>query len=331
MRTVLVVLIAAAIAVAASGPAGAVKIDRDFHETFDVKEGAHLELHFGDGDVTITPWERDAIDVTVVFRADVRQIAVGGPPDFEVEFKETGDRVKVVGRMLPTGPAIFRTMKIHEHTYTIKAPPYVVLEIEGDDGDVEITGWNGDISCALDDGDAVLTNVDNGRTSFAFDDGDLTATGLVTELHVAGDDGDVILSRCTLTTARVALEDGDLSAFDSEGTFSVSVDDGDVSLSLTRCESAHVSCSDGDVDISVVEGDVGEISVATDDGDVLVSMPDGSSYAFHITMDDGHVRIDVPDKEYYEREEHSAMGRVRGGSGRIRIRTNDGNVLLEES
>jgi hypothetical protein len=91
-----------------------------------------------------------------------------------------------------------------------------------------------------------------------------------------------------------------------------------------------VSCDDGDIDIDVVEGEVKEISIATDDGDVAVSMPSGSSYEFRITMDDGRVDVEVPERERYEKDEHSVVGTVRGGAGRVRIITNDGSVLLEE-
>lgn len=330
MRAVAVVIAGLAVFVALAGTASAVEIDRDFHESFDVKEGFRLSLHTGDGDVTITPWEKDVIDVTVRFRADVTHVGVGGPPDFDVEFKDGQDFVRVIGRMLPMGPAVFSSRRIHEYTYTVKAPPYVLLEIDGDDGDLEVTGWRADIDCALDDGDAIFRDVENSRTNIAFADGDITATDLRCDLALAGDDGDVILTGCTLGMARLSIEDGDITAIDCSGRFAVAVDDGDVSLSLLTCPSVRLRSSDGDADISVAGGDVDEIDVATDDGDVRVSMPSGSSYSFLITMDDGRVTVNVPDRGEYEKDEHAASGKVRGGKGRVRVRTNDGNVLLEE-
>ena len=92
--------------------------------------------------------------------------------------------------------SIFHSVQEHEYTYTIMAPSYVVLDLDGDDGDIEITGWRGDIDCALDDGDVELADVENGRTRIGLEDGDVAVDGLIGELVVSGDDGDVVLTDC---------------------------------------------------------------------------------------------------------------------------------------
>ncbi|MFH1501758.1 MAG: DUF4097 family beta strand repeat-containing protein [Candidatus Eisenbacteria bacterium] len=330
MKRASVFLAIAVVLSALSGPAWAVKVDRDFHESFEVRGGFRLDLHHGDGDVTITPWDKDVIDITVRYRSDVTRVGLGGPPDFEVEFKEGEDFVRVIGRMTPAGPAFFQSLRVHEYAYTIQAPSYVVLKLDGDDGDIEITGWRADVDCSLDDGDLLFDDVANSRTRLSFDDGDFTALGMKGELRLSCDDGDVRLSSCEFTKVRMDLEDGDVTATDCTGEFSVSVDDGDVSLALSSCREARVRSADGDVEIAVGGGEVDEIDVATDDGDVFVSMPVGSSYSFLITMDDGRVRVNVPEREAFEKDENAVSGKVRGGRGRVRVRTNDGNVLLQE-
>lgn len=313
-----------------SGPASAVSIDRDFHESFDVRDGFRLSLHSGDGNVTIEPWNSDVIDVTVLYRADVTRVGLGGPPDFNVEFKTGVDFVRVIGNLTPQGPAVFQSMRIHEYTYTIKAPPYVILEIDGDDGDVEISGWRADIECSMDDGDLTLTDVVNSRTRASLEDGDMSALNLSGELQISSDDGDVRLSSCELTDARISLEDGDITVDDCEGDFAIMVDDGNVSLGLRASRSIRVRAADGDVDIAIDGGNVDEVDVVTDDGDVMISMPAGSSYEFLVTADDGRIKVDVPERDEYEKDEHSATGQIRGGEGTVRVRTNDGNVRLRE-
>jgi hypothetical protein len=52
-----------ALLLAVGSSASAEKIDRRFHRVFDVQKGAQLVLHHGDGEVSITPWEKSAIDV----------------------------------------------------------------------------------------------------------------------------------------------------------------------------------------------------------------------------------------------------------------------------
>ncbi|MBD3348041.1 MAG: hypothetical protein GF400_02450, partial [Candidatus Eisenbacteria bacterium] len=88
MRHATIALLALGLVALLCGQAAAVRIDRDFHESFDVEEGFRLLLRSGDGDVTITPWEKDAIDVTVRYLADINRVGLGDSPDFEVEFEE---------------------------------------------------------------------------------------------------------------------------------------------------------------------------------------------------------------------------------------------------
>lgn len=314
-----------------SAPAAAVRIDRDFHESFDVAEGFHLSLHSGDGDVTVRPWDKNVVDVTVRYRADVVRVGLGEDPDFEAEFETGENSIRVIGRMTPSGPAVFESMRVYEYVYEIKAPSYVRLEIAGDDGDIEISGWRSDIECSLSDGDVLLEDVVNSRTRVSFDDGDVTGMGVSGELRLSGEDGDVCLSGCTLVNSKIVLEDGDIDVSNSDGDFDVSVDDGDVSLGLLSARFVRVRAADGDVDIGISGGEVEDVDVSTDDGDVTVSMPSGGSYSFLVTVDDGHVRVNVPERDGYESDDHMVSGKVRGGRGSLRVRTSDGSVRILES
>jgi DUF4097 and DUF4098 domain-containing protein YvlB len=319
------------LAVAGAVPALAVTIDRDYHESFDVREGVRLELRHGDGDVTITPWDKDVIEVEVRYFADVKKVGIGSDPDFAVEFDQSGDVVRVIGHeKLGSGIAFFQAVRRHDYRYTISAPSYVKLELNGDDGDVSITGWRADIECVGDDGDIDVSDVMNATTRISVDDGDVQADGVVGELTVSGDDGDVILSGCHVTTARISIQDGDVVASGCEGDFRVSVDDGDVSLDDLRSRSVKISGEDGDVEAALTGEGAVDVEVATDDGDITVSMSGDLSYAFVITMDDGDVRVDVPTVDEFDQGRHLVSGEVRGGEGRVHLSTSDGNVVLRE-
>jgi DUF4097 and DUF4098 domain-containing protein YvlB len=320
-----------AVAVVWVGPAGAVTIDRDYHETFDVREGVRLELRHGDGDVTITPWEKDVIDVQVRYFAEVKRVGLGGDPDFTVEFDQTDDTVRVVGHeAFGSGVSFFQTINQHEYTYTINAPPYVRLELNGDDGDVEITGWRADIDCVLDDGDVTFEDIANTATQINLEDGDVWIKALIGDLAVSGDDGDVELADCRVATARVSIQDGDVAAKDCEGEFKVTVDDGDVDLTGLVSDRVDITGEDGDVMVSLSEAATVDVGIATDDGSITVLIPPGPSYEFAIKMDDGSVSVDIPNVDAFNETEHAVTGRVRGGEGRVRLSTMDGDVVLRE-
>ncbi|HDL19511.1 MAG TPA: hypothetical protein ENH29_10685, partial [Bacteroidetes bacterium] len=136
------------------------EIKKDFHKSFDVGEGAVLILHHGDGDVTVLPWDKDVIDVTVRYRLEYKSIGIGNRHDFDVEFRQNGEKVYVIGKERGSGISIgVQYSRRYEYTYKIRAPKYVELEFTGDDGDVEIDDRQGNIFLTLDDGNVDLSNI----------------------------------------------------------------------------------------------------------------------------------------------------------------------------
>jgi hypothetical protein len=329
MRTVIRVGVSCLLVVVACSSAPAREIDKDFHEIFDISEGVVLRLDYGDGDVTITPWDQDVIDVVVRYRADVKAIGFGTEPDFDVEFRHTDDRVTVRGvEGSSSGVYFFRAMNEYEYTYTIKAPSYVILDLHGDDGDLELSGWRADIECRVDDGDVKFSDVVNGNTEIWIEDGDIRLAELSGDLVVRGDDGDVAITNSTLTHALFALEDGDIRISDSEGNFEATVDDGDVTLSRVTTSVVDVRGEDGSVDLDITSDADIHVNVTTDDGDVTIRLGRELSFQYLVTMDDGRVDIDLDGETETESGEHRISGRVGTGGGLVRVSTADGSVEL---
>jgi len=331
VRMLLVALVAGIVVMAPVTAATAKEIDKDFHESFDVKEGVRLRLEHGDGDVIITPWDKDVIDVKVRYHAEIKTIGFGSEPDFNVEFRQTEDSVFVSGLLDPDRVVIFRSSSLHEYTYTISAPAYVLLDLRGDDGDVEIRGWRGNIECDIDDGDVELTDIVNAKTRIGMQDGDLNIEALEGELTVIGDDGDVDLTGCTMPYARLRIQDGDITIRESKGDLEVDVDDGDVSLYRVESNRIEVRSNDGDVDLDLLKSSTIDLDVTTDDGSVLAILDGSMTFEFLITMDDGRVNVNLPNVADLDESEHRVSGRVGDDGGRVRIRTQDGGVTLRAS
>ena len=314
---------------AATTSAGAKEIDKDFHETFDVKEGVSLRLEYGDGDVTIIPWEEDVIDVVVKYRADVRVVGFGSNADFDVEFRQTDDRVTVRGiEGGRNGVYILHYVNEYEYAYTIKAPAYAILDLRGDDGDLEVTGWRSDIECRTDDGDVQLSDIDNATTEIWIEDGDIRLSRMTCDLVVRSDDGDVSLGGSVVPHALFSMEDGDLRVVDSTGDFDVSLDDGDATMSRVTVSVLDVRGQDGDVDLDITSDDDLHVNVATDDGDVSIRLAGGMSFAYLVTVDDGRIVVDLEGAAETETSDHRTSGRVGEGGGFVRVSTADGDVEL---
>ena len=310
-------------------PAAAEKVERNFHESFDVEPGAVLHLVHGDGDVRVTPWDRDVIDVEVRYRAELGGVVLGGGRDLEVEFRQSGKVVHVIAKQQGVTLA-FGYSRTLEHTYTVQAPPWVELDFEGDDGDVRVRDWSGEIAIELDDGDLSLDQIASPRTRIQMQDGDVQIAGITGALDIELDDGDVRVTDCRVTQARVRAQDGDVDFSDCSGRFDVTSDDGDIELSRTKAEELMVRTEDGTVEADLQGAGPLRAEVRTDDGDVLLTLDRAISASFEVRTGDGGIHVDLDAAQDVVRERRRASGRLGSGEGSIVISTEDGAVRLRD-
>jgi DUF4097 and DUF4098 domain-containing protein YvlB len=331
MRHFISIILALVFILSIAGSAAGKELNKDIHQSFDVEEGYRLKLKSGDGDVTILPWNKDILDVKIVYRASYKSIGVGGQRDFEVIFKEKGSVIEVAGKERGFGGIGFHYFKEFEYTYTIQAPSYLELEIEGEDGDIEISGWDGDIECYLDDGDLEFDDVSSAESRIRVEDGNSHISGHNGRITIEGSDGDITIMDSEFSLCRIHLEDGDLKIDKSEGEFEIELDDGDLKFYQLVSNSIDIESEDGDIDIDLVESDIVDLEIRTDDGEVTVYLPDNASATFTIDVDDGDIDVEISALEVLEKKNGWLAGRIRDGRGQIKIRTADGNVVLRET
>jgi len=313
------------------GLAAAEEINKNFHQSFNVKGGDSLCLRFGDGDVTVVPWEKDVIDVSVRYRADidVAGIRLGGRNDFDVEFRQSGNTVYVTAKEPSSGAIGFYNKKVYEYVYEIHSPGTVRLDLEGDDGDVMIENWRAEVECRVDDGDIHLKNIAGGRTDVRTDDGDVTIDTLSGELTITIDDGDVILTACDLGSCRVDGEDGEVKIRQSKGSFDITVDDGNVIMERIEARGLHISAAEGNIEVDLLAGPALDAELKTEDGDIEINLEKGFSVSFHVSADDtDNIRLDLTGIESFKEDRYGKSGSINGGTGRMRVRTDDGDVTI---
>jgi len=309
------------------------EIDRDFHKNFDVDKGAILHLEHGDGNVTVTPWNKDEVDVTVRYRAEFKTIGIGGGRrDFDVEFRQSGDDVYVIGKEKGRGGVTIgvHTSRRFEYTYKIKAPSYMELDFKGDDGDIEISDWESNVLCNLDDGDIELKDVFCERTKIKSDDGKIHITNLTGELFVNADDSDISLYECEMSDCNFEGDDGEIRLNNCKGSFNIQVDDGDIRFKKVQTKELQIKVDDADIDLDLLKTDRIDLYVLSDNGNVLIDLERGISATFSVDTDDGRIRVNLPNVDEYDEGRHHKSGEIYGGKGKIRIRTSDGDVTLNE-
>jgi hypothetical protein len=295
-----------------AGSALAKTIDVTASETFPVEKGALLRLGHGDGDVEITPWDRDEVSVEVVYHADYTMVGVGKEPDFTVELKQEGAVIHVTGR--ETGVAmvgIFLSVDIREYRYTIRAPRYLAVESRGEDGDFSAVGLTGDLRCRLDDGDVSLKEIEANR------------------VEVTAEDGDVTGDRIAAHMARFELDDGDLRLRGCSGQWDVRTEDGDATLRDHASGSLSVRTSDGDIELELAEGDRADVEIEAEDGNVDLVVSPKVSAAFLLSGEDGRIRVKADGIRNLEKDHDRVYGEIGSAEGSVRVHVEDGRISLE--
>jgi DUF4097 and DUF4098 domain-containing protein YvlB len=321
---------AAALLLLTALPAIGGEIERDFNESFDVKPGSMLRLRHGDGDVTITPWDKDVIEISVHYHAERKGFGDDSDMGFDVEFSEKNGVIEVTGKEPKSMFMGLHIFILNEYTYTISAPRYMELDLQGDDGDIEIEKWSGKIEINIDDGEINMYECEPKKTRIRSADGDITLDGHSGSVDIIGDDGDIDLNRSRFTECRIQMSDGDIRVRDSEGDFYIELDDGTTELLRIKTNVMDLKCEDGDFDIELLKtGDL-DIEIKTDDGDIELGLQKGISASFSIDVDDGRIRTDLSSATDVQEGESWMSGKLGKGKGKIRIRTNDGSVTLRE-
>ncbi len=316
------------------GSAVAEEFKKEFHQSFDVNKGDSLRLRHGDGNVRLISWEKNIIDVKVRYNADIEVfgIRLGKKHDFDVEFRQTENTVYVAGKEASSATIGYQNKNIYEYVYEIHSPDYIKLDLEGEDGNVDIENWKAEIECRIDDGDINLRNIESEKTTIWGEDGDVEIDNLIGDLTIEVDDGDLILDACETMYCRLEAEDGDITISRSKGSFNIVVDDGNVGLKQTEANGLDIHAEDGDVNLDLLSVEMFEADIETDDGDVTVDLDQGFSTSFYISADDAdYIRIELDDIEDYKEDRTTKSGSIHGGKGRMKIRTADGNITIKEN
>ncbi len=315
---------------ACASAAAAERIERSFNHRFEIEPGTRLELRSGDGEIDITPWDEDAIAVDVTYRVDFRRVGMGKDPDLEVSFDQSGNTVRVIGRENHTGGIGFFSKNELEHLYRIRAPRYVKLDLEGEDGDVRIGDWDGALTLRLEDGDVELKNV-RAAVRLELEDGDVEIEGLAGDLALTLSDGAVRLRDGSGERIRIDGEDGNVTLDGCAGDIEITADDGDVEIRGHHAGKMAVRTEDGRVEVEVATAEgVLDLEIETEDGDVELELGEGVSATVDLLSNEGDIDVE-PEAEGLSRLGQRVSGRLGDGGGTIRVRSDEGRVSLRHS
>jgi DUF4097 and DUF4098 domain-containing protein YvlB len=303
-------------------------IDKKIHKTFKVNEGASLHLKHGDGNVEITPWNKDVIDIKIVYRATFAGIHKLHPNDFEVEFEQRGDKISVIGREPRViGIGRFKTI---DYEYSIKAPAYVDLVTEGVDGNVLIEEWQSDIQSSIVDGDISILDAVADKIKAVTIDGDIELKYISATIECQTIDGRIHLEELENVQCRAKTVDGDIRIKNASGEFSARSVDGDIEMLRTSAIQLDAHTTDGKINLDLNNVDEMDCHIKSSDGDVRVYLEKGTSILLKLSTGDGHIRTDLSPVSDLQTDDNYFSGDINGGQGKLDIRTGDGDIELIE-
>jgi hypothetical protein len=215
--------------------------------------------------------------------------------DFRLEEGQTGDEVHFLFKELPHlgGHGAWHKQQTR---VTVESPSQLTLQARTSDGNVILSGLQGDLGLTTGDGNLTVDHVSG-------------------NLRIKSGDG-----RVKITNAAGAIE-----ARTSDGNLTV---DG-----LFRAVALHTS--DGSLDVTLREGtQLGEAStIQSSDGSVTLRVPQNFAADLNVHTGDGHVDCALPlTMNHFQSGEnpgHELRGKLNGGGTPLTVHTSDGNVKIE--
>ena len=254
----------------------------------EVRRGDRLVIEQVTGDVQISSWERDAVEVVASGR--------GGPAGL----RRNGSAVHVV-----PGTTRGRARSVDA---TVRVPRWMELEIGSRSLDVSISGVAGSVRVGNVSGDVDIRDVE-GPVEVRSIGGEITIADARGGVRASSQGDDVRLSRVS-------------------GPVEAHSGDGDVLLADIESESVHVEAQDGDVSFSGSISPRGEYGFFLHDGDATIAIPVSTSARVSVSTFDGEFESDFTvrvERFTSGREFDFTLG---SGDARIQIEVFDGEIRL---
>jgi DUF4097 and DUF4098 domain-containing protein YvlB len=270
--------------------------------SFAVRPGMRLELENREGEIRVTTWGRDEVEITTT----------SGTAWFDVD--QSGSVLRVRPR-----PGGWRETDRGRRRYEwdedqgavvieMRVPDYLDLDLRGLETDVSVSGTAAEISVRTVEG---AIRVDGGR-------GFVSLNSVEETVELVGAEGRI----------EIGTAEGAVIVRDCRGEITVESIDGDVELTGIDAERVTATTVDGDVTYEGAIHDGGRYRLSTHDGDVTLQVPERASATVSVTSYDGDFQTEFPIvlRESRRRQFSFTLGE---GSALVELQAFDGDIYLK--
>lgn len=262
--------------------------DHSWSKTWTVTGKPTLILETSDASVDFQPCS-GCHQISIHVEVEGRKLS-----DYRLGENQTGDEVHFLFKELPH-PGVHIGWHMERTHVTVETPAQITLQARTSDGNVSLTGLQGELSLTSGDGDV------------AFD-------------HVSGD-------------LRIRAGDGHVRITDAGGAIDAHTSDGSLTVDGLFHVLA-LRTSDGQLDLNLHEGTklTMDSTIQSSDGSVTIRVPHDFSADLNVHTSDGHVDCALPlaVDHYQSSGGHELHGKINGGGTPLTIHTSDGNVRIEQ-
>jgi len=271
---------------------------------FKVSGSPHLKVETGDANVHIS--DSGSESNTIEARITTHNWKIGSD-GIQIYEHQNGDDVQLEVRFPRRWAQIdFRNRRVDVELHV---PRHSTLNIKTGDGNIDLTGTDGDVTLQSGDGHLDITDV-QGKLRANTGDGPVRINGIKGEVTLHTGDGKV-----------------DVEGFD--GSLHVETGDGRVKVS-GRFDVLDVKTGDGGVEAIAQQGSrlAEDWSLRTGDGGLTVRVPSDLAADVDLHTGDGHLDLGVPVTISGRTGKNDIKGQMNGGGKMLTLRSGDGSIKI---
>ncbi len=297
--------------------------DFSFRETYKISSPANMSITTSDGFIEVNDHKSENIEVFFIVTKNnkIQDIDLEELEEqLDVDIHRGSDRLEIKIRHKESNWKI-NWRDRYNVSMQINAPTRTACNLRTSDGDISITGLEGQQSCRTSDGDIDIEDI-SGDVSARTSDGNINAMDIQGSIELSTSDGEIKATDIDGDT-KVVTSDGNIYLENIRGENNARTSDGNIIFENMR-GSLTAQTSDGDISGNLDEL-TNELYLKTSDGNISVTVPDGIGMNVRLKGEDINTRL-----EHFSGKtgDHLVEGTIRGGGVDVELITSDGDINL---
>jgi len=318
--------------VVSSAEAGKVSEAKKVEEkSFNLRMGGYIFLEGNDGRINIQVWDKEEVHIIMTKRAwgKTRRRAEENLEKIEVYLEQRGDRLYIrdltenifdeeIDFLDLFKPSTWKNRGLRVD-FDLTVPRSVRLDISNDEGNIDISGVNGDIRVETDEGNIEAYDIISNNVNIDIDEGDIFLTNinvnsdtLKGRIDINTDEGRIKFRNCKAKNFQIDSDEGDILLYEiTAGKINIYTDEGDIESELNVVENGHYR-------------------MRTDEGDIVVLLSENPNIRVDLEALEGSIRTDFRVRIEEDDDTERARGVIGTGGALLILKTDEGNITLEE-